>query len=115
MLGRSYRASPHGGDIVSYCAALHETLSYFINYFGQFCVCVKFKCKPKVKESLILQLDSKYCTYFTVSRLLRHCYTMKVQSLGVRPYCKKTKVTKRLHENLVLWGPHRRKFHATKY
>lgn len=47
MLGRSYRASPHGGDNVSYCAALHETLSYFINYFGQFCVCVKFKCKPK--------------------------------------------------------------------
>lgn len=34
------------------------------------------------------------------SRLLHHCFTGRVQSLGVRPYCTRTKVVKRLQASL---------------
>lgn len=34
------------------------------------------------------------------SRLLHHCFTGRVQLLGVRPYCTRTKVMKRLQVSL---------------
>lgn len=52
MLARSKKASPDGRDNVSYCAVLHETLAYFINFFGQLCVFV-FNLSAKGGEVVI--------------------------------------------------------------
>lgn len=41
------------------------------------------------------------CVCVCARLLHHHCYTRKVQSLGVRPYCKRTKVMKRLCDSLL--------------
>lgn len=65
--------------------------------FPYYCTCLVCLCLFHNNMSFCANTAHCACVW---ARLFYHYYTRKVQSLGVRPYCKRTKVMKRLHDNL---------------